>query len=394
MLIDFEEKLSRFAQVIVRVGLNLQRGQRLLIAEPYELQGVARSAEVIVNAVKTACAASRASVEIIWGDGSRLRKFAARRDWYGSAQLSANHAAKMESYLRNGDALLFLVGSQPALMTGLPERDVAELRRIASEHFGPIAQQLVRGATNWTAAPAPGPTWAQRTYEELPSEQRLAALWRDVFAAMRCDTTDPIASWDQHLESLRTLRDTLNAARHRSLRYSGEGTDLTVDLPPEHEWCTAQLRTRFGHTFVANLPTEEVFTMPHKDSARGTVRVARPVHYAGTVIDGIELEFKAGRVVSARARTGHALLESLLATDEGAIRLGEVALVPQANSLSATARSFHHALLDENALSHVALGEAYPFCLRSPNPAAQNRSLIHLDLPVDARVTLEPPRAS
>ncbi|WP_438482879.1 aminopeptidase [Oleiharenicola lentus] len=385
MLADFESRLRTFAEVIVRVGLNLQRGQRLLITEPYELQGVARSAEVIVNAVKSVAGCP---TEIIWGDGARLREFIVRQDWHGFAQLTTDNARKMERYVQNGDALLFLIGSQPKLFDGLSAEDVAELRRISSEQFGPIAHQLARSATNWTAVPAPNPAWAQFAYAYLPSEQRLEALWQDVFAALRVDSIDPIVAWAAHLDSLAALRTDLNQRRHTKMRYVGEGTNLSVDLPPEHEWRTAQLRTKFGHCFVANLPTEEVFTLPHKDSAHGQIRVAHPVHYAGSVIEGIELEFKAGRVVAAHARTGAKLLDQLLATDEGALRLGEVAFVPAQRTVPA--RALYHTLMDENLSSHIALGEAYSFCLRSPNDAALNRSLIHLDLPLDARVTWEP----
>jgi aminopeptidase len=196
----------------------------------------------------------------------------------------------------------------------------------------------------------------------------------------------------------------LNAQRFKSLTYQGEGTHLTVTLPPEHLWCTASLRTKTGVPFVANLPTEEVFTLPDKDSAHGTVRIARPITFGGSVIDGIELEFQRGRVVKASARTGDALLQRLLDTDAGACRLGEVALVDNepewapvsppspiaGGNTGGSPRLFHHALLDENACSHLALGEGYGFCLKSPNSAALNRSLIHVDLPVAAKANLRP----
>ncbi len=180
----------------------------------------------------------------------------------------------------------------------------------------------------------------------------------------------------------------------RTLHYKGDGTDLHVALPPGHVWCTAQLATKSGVSFVANLPTEEIFTAPHRDSAEGTMRVSRPVIYSGAVIEGIELEFKRGRVVSASARQGTDLLAKLLETDEGAGRLGEVAIVPEQTSLGRASRLFHHPLLDENAHSHVALGEAYKFCQRPADPRALNRSLVHVDLPFDASVILPAPEPS
>lgn len=447
MLPDFEPRLAAFAEVIVRVGLNLQPGQRLLIAEPYELQGVARSAEVIVEAVKRAAATD---VEVIWGDGARLREFALNKDWRGYVQLVGANARQMQHYINNQDALLFLQSSQPGLLAGLPAADIAELRRIGWEHFGPIAQQLIQGATNWTVAPAPTPAWAQAAYADLPSEHRLAALWENVFEAMRIPRWsatagragenppgllrqgygahakpkqpaitlataggrvppqgNPSAEWEAYLASLQQRCARLNAQRHRTLRYSGEGTDLSVALPSGHVWCTARLTTKSGVPFVANLPTEEIFTAPHRNSAEGTVRVSRPVNYNGAVIEGIELQFKRGRVVAATAQTGADLLQRLLETDEGASRLGEVAIVgdvggslppdlgssghqaPPANWQN-SGRLFHHPLLDENAQSHIALGEAYTFCQRPPDDSALNRSRLHLDLPLAANIILPP----
>ncbi len=385
MLPDFEPRLRAFAEVIVRVGLNLQPGQRLLIAEPYELQGVARSAEVIVETViKTAAA----DAEVIWGDGPRLGEFAERADWRGFAQLAGNNAQRLADGVRHGDALLFLQGSQPQLLDGLPAGRVAELHRIGWEHFGPVAQQLVEGATNWTVAPAPSPAWANAVYADLPADQRLATLWQEVFTASRVNEPAPLAAWQIHLRLLRQRRDALNARQLKSLRYKGEGTDLTVALPPGHVWRTAQLATQSGTPFVANLPTEEVFTAPHRDSTEGMVRVSRPINYGGVAITGIELEFKRGRVIAAQARTRGDLLKQLLDTDEGARRLGEVAIVAEDTSLARTGRLFYHPLLDENAQSHIALGDGYGFCLRRPDPAVLNRSLIHVDLPFDASVIL------
>ncbi len=417
--VGFESRLHALAEVTVRIGLNLQAGQRLLITEPYELQGVARSAECIVEAVR---AVAGGEVEVIWGDGARLREFAGKNDTRGFAQLVEANAARMANAIRDGDALLFLQGSQPHLMAGIAPGRIAELRRIGAEGFGAIAQQLVRGATNWTAVPAPSPGWARITYADLPVAEQLTALWETVFAALRvprgseasarAEAAPPggsvpseaaLSAWATHLESLARRRDELNARRLKTLRYAGAGTDLTVTLPAEHLWCTAQLKTKAGRPFVANLPTEEIFTAPHKDSADGIVRVGRPVAYGGAVLEGVELKFSRGRIVEAQARTGATLLEQMLEIDEGAAQLGEVAIVGNVGgglspdsrpsgpitppaSWSHSGRLFYHPLLDENASHHLALGDAYGFCLRSPDRSALNRSLLHLDLPIDAAV--------
>lgn len=410
MLPDFEVRLRAFAEVAVRVGVNLQPGQRLLIADPYELQGVARSAEVIVQAVESvAREVGGAGVAVIWGDGPRLREFAERADWRGFAKLVQTNAAQMRRHLDDGGAFLFLIGSQPRLLEGLPAANVSELHRIAWQNFGPIVQRLISGESQWSLVPAPSPAWATAAFADLPSEQRLAALWETAFESCRVGPLlaeaahsafaskdpagDPVAAWRTRLAQLEQRRFELNNQRAITLRYQGDGTDLTVKLPAKHVWCTAAGKTRDGIAFVQNLPTEEVFTAPHKDSAEGTIRVSRPVNHGGALIDGIELQFKRGEVVAASARTGNDFLQRLLETDSGACRLGEVALVEPAAGIPAprwqsSGRFYYHPLLDENTANHVALGEAYRFCLDSIFSLGLNRSLIHVDFPLSATATL------
>lgn len=395
MLAHFTACLNDYAEVLVRVGVNLQPGQRLLIGDPYDQQGVARSAEVIVEAVKRAAAeAHGGEVEVLWSPSTRLREMAERDQQGAFDRLVAENTTRLAQHLQRGGAFLFLTGSQPRLREGVPAMHVAAQQEIAWRHFGPIVQQLVRGASQWCIAPAPSPSWAALTFADLPAEERLAALWRCVFAAARATGSGRAAeTWQQHLAALSAEADRLNARNVRSVRYQGEGTDLLVQLPSGHVWCTARQASRRGVSFVVNLPTEEVFTVPDCRTAEGRARVSRPVCHAGTTIEGIELEFRRGRVVSATARTNPDLLRELLATDSGAVRLGEVALLARelgtpAPEWPAARAVFHHPLLDENAANHLALGEAYPFCHRGWWKLAVNRSLVHVDLPLDARVTL------
>jgi aminopeptidase len=408
---DCESRLRLCAEVIVRVGLNLRPGQRLLIAEPYELQGVCRDAGDLVGAVcAVATEAGSPPPTVLWGDASRLRQYAEQADWRGFARFMADQAHGMKLHLAEGGAFLFPVSSSPRLMEGIAPAHVGTLRRIAWEYFGPVVQRLTRGESQWTLVPAPSPAWAEAAFAYLPPARRLGALQETVFEALRIPAaggalcpdllankpTPPasaLEAWQTHLAALERRRQALNAGRHKSVRYVGPGTDLSVKLPARHHWCTARLTTSGGVTFVANLPTEEVFTAPDRNSAEGTVRVSRPVNYGGAVLDGIELEFRRGRVVRARARTGGDLLREVLDTDEGSCRLGEVAVVGTGPAASASlpwqnsGRLFHHTLLDENAANHIALGESYPFCNRSLFGFGLNRSLVHVDLPLDASVT-------
>lgn len=392
---DFDARLNDYATALVRVGVNLQPGQKLLVTDPYDQQGVARSAEVLVESVRRAARELSDDVEVIWSPSAQLRTMAEADQRGAFDRLVEQNTALLSHHLRRGGAFLFLTGSQPRLMEGVPAAHLAAQHEIAWRHLGPIVQQLVHGASQWCIAPAPSPSWAALTFADLPSEQRLEALWRCVFDAARADGNGTTRDrWNKHLDALVATAEKLNTARHARVRLTGPGTDLTLSLPARHHWCTAAQHSKRGVRHVINLPTEEVFTAPDCRSAEGRVRVARPVCHAGTTIDGIELEFRAGRVVAASARTNGELLRELLATDDGAVRLGEVALL--ASELGAApphwpaARTvFHHPLLDENAANHIALGEAYPFCHRGWWKRALNRSLVHVDLPLDARATLD-----
>lgn len=375
------------AGIVVRIGLNLQPGQPLLITDPYELQGVHPESASLVEAIRTA--ASGHEVTVIDADPHRLRDLGEADNIRAYEALVFTHTRRLQQHLARRGALLFLLGSQPRWLSGLPAERLDRFNRCKWGHLGPLIQRLVRGATQWTLAPAPSSGWADAAFAELPPADRLPELWRMVLETMRvAPSPDPLVAWQRHLANLARHRDELNAACHRNIRYLGPGTNLTLALPRSHQWCTAQLKTKAGIPFVANLPTEEIFTAPHRDSANGTVRVARPVLHAGSLIDGIELEFQDGRVVQARASTGQDILQHLLATDEGACRIGEVALVPEPNALTRARRHFQHTLLDENSAPHIALGDSYRFCSRAWLPLALNSSQVHLDLPLDATAEL------
>lgn len=397
MASDSAQRLQTLAQLILRVGLNLQPGQSLLITDPYDLQGVHPEAGPLVEAIRAA--AAPAKVETIAADIPRLRQLVEAEDYRAFEELVATNLRRMQRHLAAGGAFLFLPGTHPRLFSGQPVNRLADFDAIKWRHLGPLIQRLIRGATQWTLFPLPNSDWAELAGASLAPEQRLPALWDTVFQVMRITTgnngsaqTLPadavIAAWQSHLAALARRRDELNAAKHRRIRYTGPGTELTVELPRSRVWCTAQLKTRSGVPFVVNLPTEEIFTAPKRRSATGRVRVVRPVSHGGCVIEGIELEFRRGRVATAIAATNADLLQRLLATDDGADRIGEVAIVPGRETLPWAGRFHHHTLLDENAAPHIALGDSYRFCSRAVLPLTINTSQIHIDLPLDAKAEL------
>ncbi len=386
---DFVPRLRAMAGVVVRVGLNLQPGQPLLITDPYELQGVHPEALPLAEAVREAAGeAGCPHPAVITADPIRLRSLAEANDTRRLETLVADHTARMRQHFARGGAFLFLTGSHPGLLSGLPPERLNQFDRLKWRHLGPVIQRLIRGAGQWSLVPAPASPWADLAYADLPAGERLPALWRALFDSLRLDADDPVAAWELHLAALARRRDELNAARYRTIRYVGRDTDLRLALSRSHRWCTAQLMSKRGVSFVVNLPTEEIFTAPHRQSAEGRLRVARPVVHAGSVIEDITLEFVSGRAVAGHATTGHDLLQQLLRTDDGARRIGEVAIVPGRNRLNLAGRLFRHPILDENACNHVALGDAYRFCSRAWLPFALNSSQVHLDLPLDATVEL------
>lgn len=241
----------------------------------------------------------------------------------------------------------------------------------------------------WTAAAAPSEAWANLVFPELPTDEAVDRLWDAVLATCRIDEPDPLAAWEYHLDQLDARKAFLNEQSLTAVRYEGPGTDLVVGLPQAHHWN----HTGEGHNgrrTVANMPTEEVSTSPHRLQAEGVVRATKPLTYQGRIIDGFEFRFKDGAVVDAQAEKGQEDLERILDTDEGSRRLGEVALVPQSSLVSAQSLIWYETLFDENEASHVALGNGYPMGIRggmgmSPEQlkdAGNNSSSIHVDVVV------------
>ncbi|MFD0938357.1 aminopeptidase, partial [Methylobacterium trifolii] len=285
-------------------------------------------------------------------------------------------------------ARLAIAGDDPALLAGQDPDRVARANRSRSKAYVPALELIANFATNWTIVSAATPAWARTVFPDLPEEEALARLWDAIFSASRVDGDDPIADWTAHNAALHARKDRLNGHRFSAIRFRGPGTDLTVGLADDHEWCGGAATSRSGITCNANIPTEEVFTTPHKARVDGYVASTKPLSYQGTLIDGIRVRFAEGRIVESQARTGADVLERVLDTDAGARRLGEVALVPASSAISASGLLFYNTLYDENAASHIALGQAYSKCFRDGGAGLSeddlaargaNRSLIHID---------------
>src|SRR5258706_7548855 len=355
---DFEKNLEKYAEVIIRVGLNLQPGQRLVVTAPI---GAAWFVRII--AAKAYQAGARL-VDVLWGDEQltlvRL-KYAPRDSFEESSKWRTDTLA---SYLERGDALLSISAADPDLLRGQDTDLIATMNRVAAQNSAKYSELVKNNAGNWLVVSIPQPAWAAKVLPNLPVEEREAKLWDLIFEMSRVQQDDPVAGWQKHAESLQARTNYLNQKRYSALKYSAPGTNLTVGLPDAHIWIGAGSTGQNGIFFIPNIPTEEVFTMPHKDKVDGMVTATKPLSYAGTLIENFCLTFEAGRVINVTAENGEAVLRQILDTDEGARRLGEVALVPYSSTISQSGVLFYNTLFDENASSHVALGGAYPFTVK------------------------------
>jgi aminopeptidase len=254
--------------------------------------------------------------------------------------------------------------------------------------MGPTLEYVERNATNWTVIAASVPSWAAKVFPDLSPEAGQAMLWEAIFEVCRLRQADPVAAWKAHTKGLIARCEYLSQKGYTALKFTGPGTDLTLGLPEGHVWTGGSDTTTTGITFTPNLPTEEVFTLPHRDRGEGVVSASRPLNYMGSLIEDFALTFAEGRVVKAVAAKGEPILHKLLDTDDGAGRLGEVALVPHSSPIAQAGTLFYESLFDENAASHVALGSAYKFNLAGGGAmgddefagAGGNQSLVHVDL--------------
>jgi aminopeptidase len=293
----------------------------------------------------------------------------------------------MASAFRAGAARLAVVGDDPALLAAQDPVKVGRANRARSKAYKPALELITDFAINWTIVAAATPAWAQAVFPADTPEMALAKLWDAIFAASRVIGADPVADWAAHNDALHARKALLNGKRFAALHFRGPGTDLRVGLADGHEWNGGSAQAQNGIVCNANIPTEEVFTTPHAMRCDGFVRSTKPLSHQGTMIEGIEVRFGEGRVVEARASKGQDVLTQLLDTDEGARRLGEVALVPHSSPISQSGLLFQNTLFDENAASHIALGQAYSKCIvgggaMDENELARrgaNRSLIHVD---------------
>ena len=288
---------------------------------------------------------------------------------------------------RGGAARLAVAGGNPALLSQEDPEKVGRANRAVSKAYRPALELITRHDINWTIVAAATPAWAATVFPDLKAEDALARLWDAIFAASRVDAADPVAAWKAHDAGLHRRAGLMNQKRYSALHFKAPGTDLRVGLADDHVWLGGGMTAHNGRYCIPNMPTEEVFTTPHKDRTEGTVTSTKPLSHQGTMIEGIAVRFESGRVVEAKADRGQEVLQRMIDTDDGARRLGEVALVPHSSPIAQSGLLFSNTLFDENAACHIALGQAYSTCLKDGEKLSKealaklgaNESLIHVD---------------
>ncbi|MBI5353919.1 MAG: aminopeptidase [Chloroflexi bacterium] len=382
-----QEMLKQYAEAIVKVGLNIRSGQRLIINLAATRGVPLQFAPLVREVAKAAYSVGARYVDVIWGDEEMLRlraQYAPRDsfDEYSTWQIDA-----VMRMIENGDALLSIGGSNPDLLGGLDPEVVGMLQKTQLQKFSKIGEKISVNAINWCVVAAAGEAWAKKVFPDLSPEKAQEKLWQAIFETTRIDQPDPVAAWQTHIVNLRKRAKYLQTKQYTALHYSAPGTDFTLGLPSGHLWFSAQAMAQNGVAFTANMPTEEVFTLPDRNRADGVVSSTFPLSYAGTLIEDFQVTFENGRVVKVSAKKGEAALQKLVDTDEGSHRLGEVALVPASSPIAQRGHLFYNTLFDENASCHIAIGRAYRFTLTGGEElndeeftaAGGNVSLNHVD---------------
>jgi aminopeptidase len=379
MSAEFEQYLNKYVDVILEVGLNLQQGQRLLIGvdNPINSGTPIELAPFIRLIVKKAYQMGAKFVEVMWNDPqlNLIRYQYAPRDSFEEVSIWRKEAAL--EYSSKGDAILVIAAQDPELFSDQDPVLLMTQAQAKSILYKPVMELLIKNNMNWLMVSAPVDGWAEKVFSEPSSDKTKAKLWNKIFQICRVDQEDPILAWDDHIKNLKARCDYLNEKQYETLKILSPGTDLTIGLAKNHN----------GITFVPNLPTEEIFTIPNKDKTEGTVRATKPLFFSGAIIEDFSFTFSNGKVVKYNASKGKETLDNLLNYDEGAKFLGEIALVPHSSPISQSGLLFYNALIDENASIHIALGSGYKFCLENGEgmsnddfaQAGGNISMLHMD---------------
>lgn len=383
MLQNFEENLQKYAKLLVVKGINVQPGDWVKVTISVEQAQLARLI------TKEAYALGAEKVIIKWSDDEITRYHYLHQPLEILTDIPAYEIEEVEDHILNRKvSRLSIVSSDPGLLDDVDSKKVAEYQKVAAKAFEVQRRATQNDDIKWTVAAAAGKGWAAKVSPDLKtSEEQVDALWDQIFKTCRVYEDDPIAAWDNHKELLKEKAKKLNEYQFDALHFKAPGTDLKLGLPKNHIWMSAESFNPKGEEFIANMPTEEVFTAPDIRRIDGVVRSTKPLSYAGTLIHNMEVYFKDGKIVDIKADTGEEIMKKLVFENEGATGLGEVALVPDPSPISQSGITFYNTLFDENASNHLAIGSAYPTTVEGGTKMSKeelmangiNVSTVHVD---------------
>lgn len=382
VLNNFDHLIDKYAELFVKTGVNVQEGHTVAINASVENAQLARAI------AKAAYQRGAREVLIDWADDTLARLKFSHESKETLTEVPEYRIAKMNYLLDHGASRISIVDDDPDNLAGLDGEKIAATQKAQGQAMRPMRDATQANKVSWTVAAAASPAWAAKVFPDLDSqEEQVDALWDAIFKAIHLYDDDPVASWEEKDKTLESKADELNEANFTALHYTAPGTDLTVGLPKGHHWEGAGSFNARGERFMANMPTEEVFTAPDAKRIDGVVKSTKPLSYAGSIIDGMEFHFENGHVTKVTAERGQEVIEKLLELDEGSSSLGEVALVPHESPISQSGLIFFNTLFDENASNHLALGSAYAFNLEGGTEMSEeelkaaglNRSTTHVD---------------
>ncbi|MFK3340016.1 aminopeptidase [Staphylococcus aureus] len=358
ILTNYKEKLQQYAELLVKVGMNVQPKQPVFIRSSVE------TLELTHLIVEEAYHCGASDVRVVYSDPTlkRLKFENESVEHFANHEIKSYDVEARMDYVKRGAANLALISEDPDLMDGIDSQKLQAFQQQNARAFKGYMESVQKNQFPWVVAAFPSKAWAKRVYPELSVEEAYIKFIDEVFDIVRIDGNDPVENWRQHIANLSVYAQNLQQKNYHALHYVSEGTDLTVGLAKNHIWedATSYVNGK-EQAFIANIPTEEVFTAPDRNRVDGYVTNKLPLSYNGTIIDQFKLMFKDGEIIDFSAEKGEAVLKDLINTDEGSRRLGEVALVPDDSPISNRNTIFYNTLFDENAACHLAIGSAYAF---------------------------------
>lgn len=377
-----KEILTKYVDLALNIGINLQKGQILVIMSPVETAPFTRLL------VEKAYELGASEVVVHWSDD-----FCKKMTFtYGKKEIFEEMPAwqvdSLMYYANKGAAFLSIAANDPELLSGIDSEKIGAYQKTRGQALKPYYDKIMVNELQWNIISVPTLAWAKKVFPNVNDDEAIDMLWNAILKSTKADTENPIETWKNHLSILKEKMDYLNNKQFEKVVITNSlGTNLTVKLPKNHIWASGKDVTQSGIEFVANIPTEEVFSMPHKYGVDGIVYASKPLNYGGTLIEDFSITFKDGKIIDFSAKSGYEALENLVSIDEGAKYLGEIALVPFDSPISNLGILFYNTLFDENASCHLAIGQAYSSCIQGGDKLSSeemeevgmNDSLTHVD---------------